>query len=299
MSIEIKEISLNRRDVEARLAKVGDYVKMDYLTACLKRNMDFDTKKFVLVKLAEIYESRKMFLEAGKMIKTAADINTTFDGKIKDFVKSAELFIKAGRYDEGDVSFAKALAIANEKQKQEIKASKKKFVMSQAKDYLTKDKRSHALIAYEKLVTLDLAPSEKAEAQKVLLNLYQKLGKVREFGILRDAVKMGGAQPFQPPAKAVSQTGQTGQKSFLMIQQERRDRNAAMESKQIIRQSDRIPSRVPQRAQAPQAPARMRSFAEIQAERKQRNASIESKNTGSPARKSDRLFSDNELKDLS
>lgn len=206
MSIDIKEMTLNRRDVDAKLASVGDYVKMDYLQACLRKNMDFDTKKFVLIKLAEIYESRRMFLEAGKLIRNAADINTTFDGKIKDFVKSAELFIKASRYDESDVSFGKAIAIANERQKQEIKASKKQFIKNHAQEYLKRDKRKLAMDAYEKLVTLDLTPSEKADAQKVLLDLYQKLGKVREYGILRDAIKNPSSriQPQQSQDKKES-----------------------------------------------------------------------------------------------
>jgi len=181
--------SVTRREIEAKLAIVGDYVKMDYLQACLKKNMDFDTKKFVLIRLAETYEGRRMFLEAGKLIRNAADINTTFDGKIRDFVKSAELFVKAGSYDQSDISFGKAMAMASEKQKQDIKAFKKEFYKKQALEYFKRDKRKHAMDSYEKLLTLDLDASEKNEAQRILLDLYQKLGKVREYGILRDSIK--------------------------------------------------------------------------------------------------------------
>jgi len=45
-------MSLTRRDIEAKLSSVGDYVKMDFLQQCLKKNIDFDTKRFVMVKLA-------------------------------------------------------------------------------------------------------------------------------------------------------------------------------------------------------------------------------------------------------
>jgi len=193
--------SVTRREIEAKLANVGDYVKMDYLQACLKKNMDFDTKKFVLLTLAQVYEGRRMFLEAGKLIRNAADINTTFDGKIRDFVKSGELFVRAARYDEADVSFAKALAMATEKQKQDIKASKKNFIKAQAQDLLKRDKRKLALDAYEKLLTTDLSATEKADTQRVLLDLYQKLGKVREYGLLRDAIKNPASRVQPLPSK--------------------------------------------------------------------------------------------------
>ena len=82
----INRESVTRKEMEAKLANSGDYVKMDYLQRCLKMQLDFDTKKFALVKLAGVYESRKMFLEAGRMMRNAADINATADSKFNDFI---------------------------------------------------------------------------------------------------------------------------------------------------------------------------------------------------------------------
>lgn len=170
-----------RREVEEKISKVGDYVKMDYLSSCLKKNLDFDTKKFVLIKLSSIYESRGMYAEAAKLMRTAADINTTFDGKIGDFSKSAELFIKAGTFDEADVSFNKAIALGNQMQKANLKEARKKLYKAQALEYISKDRRTQAMKTYEKILAFDMSPSEKKEIQDTLLKLYEKLGKVREF----------------------------------------------------------------------------------------------------------------------
>lgn len=170
-----------RREVEAKLAKVGDYVKMDYLANCLKMNLDFDTRKYVLTTLSKIYESRSMFSEAAKLMRWSADINTTYDGKINDFMSSVELYIKAGAFDESDVSFNKALVLANQNQKNEVKNKRKLMYAAQAKEYIRKDRRKHAMETYEKLLTLDLGPNEKRDVQNVLLGLYEKLGKVRDF----------------------------------------------------------------------------------------------------------------------
>ena len=175
----------NRTEIEERLKKMGDYAKMDYLQRCLKQQLDFDTRKFALLKLAEIYENKKMFLEAGKMMDAAANINTTFQGKIKDFLKSAELFVKGGDFDKADITFDKAIACGNTRDREEIKRKKKEFYNVQAEFYFNKDKRKNALLAYEKFLTLDLQEAEKRTAQERLLYLYEKLGKIRDYYSLK------------------------------------------------------------------------------------------------------------------
>jgi len=177
--------SVSRIEIEEKLKNVGDYVKIDYLSQCLKKNLDFDTKRFVLLKLGEIYEQKKMFAEAGKMMRSAAEIATTYESKMNDFMKSAELFVKAGNFDESDSSFNKAVAYASGMQKDRLKNRRKEAYKAQAKEFVAKDKRKHAMDAYEKLLTMELSPEEKKEAQSNLLVLYEKLGKVKEFYALK------------------------------------------------------------------------------------------------------------------
>lgn len=177
---------VTRREIEESLPKMGDYVKIDYLGQCLKKNLDFDTKKYVLNNLAKLYEARGMHAEAARLMANAADINATFLSKMNDFSKSMELFIKAGKYDEADIAFTKSLACANtENERFALKIKRKELIKTQAKDYLNKDKRRNAAEAYEKLLSVDLTAMEKQEAQKTLLNLYEKLGMIREFYSLK------------------------------------------------------------------------------------------------------------------
>ena len=81
----------NRHEIEARLSTMGDYVKMEYLNDCLKKITDFETRRFVMIRLADIYEAKKMFLEAGKLFRKIAEINTSTSNKISDFTKSGGL----------------------------------------------------------------------------------------------------------------------------------------------------------------------------------------------------------------
>jgi tetratricopeptide (TPR) repeat protein len=180
-----KAKTITRREVEDKLKTIGDYVKMDFLSQCLKMQIDFDTKKFCLLKLAEIYEARRMFSEAARMMRNAAEINTTYDGKMSDFMKSCTLFIKGGNFDEADVSFTKALGSATDLQKGRLKAARKEAYKAQAREFLARDRRSHAIEAYERLVNFELAPEEKREAQTTLLGLYEKLGKVKDYYALK------------------------------------------------------------------------------------------------------------------
>lgn len=184
--MQVKET--NRKEIETRLSSMGDYVKIDYLSSCLKNDIDFDTRKFVLLKLAILYEGRGMFAEAGKLMNSAAEINTTFQNKITDYLKSAELFIKAGQFDDAETTFSKALACGNERQKFDIKAKRKELYKSQGKVYLNKDKRNHAMQAYERMLTFDLNAEEKREVQSTLLHLYEKLGKIREYYSLKNSM---------------------------------------------------------------------------------------------------------------
>lgn len=176
-----KEEALSKRNIEEKLKNVGDYVKMDFLQQCLKRQLDFDTRRFVLITLAKVYESKKMYLEAGKLTRNAADINTTYEAKMNDFLKSTELFIKAGNFDEADISTTKAFAVANDRQKVEIKIRIREAYKLQANELLKKDKRKQAMESYEKLLRLDLNPGEKKDVQKTLLELYEKLGKIQDY----------------------------------------------------------------------------------------------------------------------
>ena len=181
-----KEIS--RREVEEKIAGMGDFVKMHFLNGCLKRQIDFDTRRFVLLKLGELYEERRMFLEAGKMIANAAPINPIEKGKVADLMKATEMLIKGGNFDDADITFDRAAAYCNEQQKWEIKQKRIELFKKQADEYIKKDKRQNALDAYEKLLSFNLTQDERKDAQKTLLDLYSKLGRIREYYNLRSTI---------------------------------------------------------------------------------------------------------------
>ncbi len=103
-------------------------------------------------------------------------------------MRAVELNIKAGDYAESDRIFAQALALGNTQEKFEIKMHRKNYYLKQGKELVSKDKRNNAKLIYEKLLTLELAMNEKKEAQNVLLELYKRLGNIRDYYNLKGKI---------------------------------------------------------------------------------------------------------------
>ena len=190
-------IEKTRSEIEAKLKTMGEYVKMSYLQRAAKSQLDFDTRKFVLLELARVYEQKHMYLDAGKTIKSAAEITTTFREKMMQFMKAVEFHVKGNDFNEAERIFSQALALGNDREKYEMKQQFKQFHFLQAQDYIRQDRRSNAKMLYQKMLSLDLNAQEKLEVQNQLLMLYLKLGNTREYHQLKD--KMNGGMGLLLP----------------------------------------------------------------------------------------------------
>lgn len=181
----VKEES--KYDIEKKLESMGDYVKMSYLQGCLKKRLDFDTKKFVVIKLAGIYESRRMHIDAAKLYKSASEINISVNGKVNDLLKACQLFIEGGNFIEADVCFSRALGNSKEIEKNRVRESVMNMYKTQAKIFLSRGKRKKAMDAYQKVWDdFNLDPREREEIGASLLDLYGSLGKIREYSQLKE-----------------------------------------------------------------------------------------------------------------
>jgi len=98
------------------------------------------------------------------------------------------MLIKGGSFDDADITFDRAAAYCTEQQKWEIKQKRIELFKKQADEYIKKDKRQNALDAYEKLLSFNLTQDERKDAQKTLLDLYSKLGRIREYYNLRSTI---------------------------------------------------------------------------------------------------------------
>lgn len=172
---------LSKSDVEVQIEGKGDYVQIDILDNLLKNKLHRDTKKFIYLKLIEIYKRKKMFNSVAKVYEGIAIISIAFSEQIKNNLKATEYYIKAGFFDKADYSMKKALNDANSVERNEINFSVKDFYKKQAEEYEKSLKRNSASKIYEKLLEMSITDQERKEIKEKLIELYEKLGKLKEF----------------------------------------------------------------------------------------------------------------------
>jgi len=172
---------LSKENIEEKISGKGDFVQMDYLSGLIKKKLPRETKQFIYLKLAMIYERRGMLADSARMHEGLAIISIAFSEKIKHYVKATELYIKAGGFDNADYALKKALSEANATQRTEIYFAVKEFYKRQAEAYERELRRNNAVRIYEKLLEMKISEVERKEIKEKLMNLYEKVGRLKEF----------------------------------------------------------------------------------------------------------------------
>jgi tetratricopeptide (TPR) repeat protein len=172
---------MGKMDIEQALHGKGDFVQIDYLTRLLKESIPMEKKKFVFLKLGELYEKKRMMVEAARMYNNAALIAVTFTDKIKNHVKEAELYIKGGDFIMADEATKKAIKEATGKEKDNISNTVKEFYKLQGMVYEKENRRSQAIKIYEKFLQMNITESERQEIKDKLMKLYEQTGKLKEY----------------------------------------------------------------------------------------------------------------------
>ena len=182
------KVGMQKHEIEQELEGRGSFIQIDYLNQFLKEPLTMDMKKFVYLKLAGLYEKINMLVEAARMYDNAGIISIAFTEKVKHYMKETELYIRADSFDRADEAMRKAMNQANTMEKQDIYFAIKDFYRRQAEAYEKEMKRNHALRIYEKLLEMKISDMERKEIKEKLLNLYEKLGKRREYLFLEKSL---------------------------------------------------------------------------------------------------------------
>ena len=176
---------MSKAEIEKELLDKGEFVQIDHLTVFLKEDLPTDIKKFVMLKVAELYEKKYMYREAAKIFNNLSILSIPFAEKIKNHVKEVELYIKSGDFREADSATQKAMNQANNFEKNDIMFSIKQFYKRQAEACEKDMRRSNATKMYEKLLDLSVTEAERKQVRAKLMELYEKLGKFREYNAFK------------------------------------------------------------------------------------------------------------------
>ena len=176
---------ITKSEVEKAIEGHGNFVKIDKLNRFLREAQSTDVKRFVFLKLAEVYEKTNMPQESAKMYENIAINSITFKDKIKYLVKGTEMQVKAGNFHDADDYLKKALGQANSSQKEGILSEVKEFYKKQGELYEKENKRGQAMRVYEHLAGMRLSDVERFKVKEKLLELYDKTGSIRKFKLLK------------------------------------------------------------------------------------------------------------------
>lgn len=179
--------NMRKPDVENFLEGKGDFVAIDHLTRYLKLMPPIDMRKFAHLKLAEVYLKKEMYPSAAEAFKNAALNSVTFKEKQENFLKEAKALIMALKLDESDKALKKALDESNlSSEKEKIYSEIINFYKEQMEILEKKDKPSNLVKLYEKFMKLKISGPEKEEIKEKLLKLYERLGRTKDYQILKD-----------------------------------------------------------------------------------------------------------------
>jgi len=180
---------MTKSEIEKDLQGKGNFVQIDHLNRFLKEHhLSIDTRKFIFLKLASLYEGSKLFGEAAKMYENAAGMSLTFAEKIKHYMVETDMYVKLGAFDRIDQAVKKALSEANSKEREDIQVSLKQMFKAQAAALESEMKRNHAVKFYERILDMKLSDQERRESKEKLLDLYKKTGKLHEALVLEKSL---------------------------------------------------------------------------------------------------------------
>lgn len=175
---------MHKDEVETALKNKGEFVQIDWLTRYLKLMPPIEMRKYAYLKLAQIYEAKKLFSDAARMYRNMALNSKGIKDKIENLNKETEAWIKAGDFFEADKSLKAAMEESTFKERDIIYANVLKLYKSSAEMLEKEMKRNQASKYYEKLLNMNVPENEKEFIKTKLAEIYSKLGKVRDMAFI-------------------------------------------------------------------------------------------------------------------
>lgn len=174
-----KELTLE--DVKKEIDKKGEYVQIERLNKILGQKTSQNVKKFAFMRLAEIYEKKIMYSDAAVMCHNLSMYSSDSAERNRYHMKEAELYLKAGKPEMAEETMKKAMCKANPREIASIIDTMKELYKAQAIVCEKNKRKSQALEIYDKILRMDISDMEKRDIKKKMLELYDGLGRVRDY----------------------------------------------------------------------------------------------------------------------
>lgn len=184
MGIPVREHTIEQ--IESRLESMNTALnKINYLESAISvAGFGIEIKKFLWNKLSDLYSERKMYERAAKAMANKAALEVSSRDKIDSYVSSAELYSIAGKVEDADNMFLKAIRDVAAHDKAKVVLARKNIYLKMASELESKGRKASAVKFYEKLLKMSLENFEKDKIKNKLIETYKSLGMFREIKLL-------------------------------------------------------------------------------------------------------------------
>jgi len=181
MEISIKD--KNAKEIDDQLSEINtDLNKIYFLEGLLKNpKPSLEYKRYILEKISELNEGRKVYERAARYMLQKATIEITSKDKMESYLKAAELYATAGKIEDSEQMFFRAKRECRPEEQGRIELAKKNIFISFAEELERKGKKASASKFYEHLLKIRLEEPEKQMIKEKLISIYKALGLFREI----------------------------------------------------------------------------------------------------------------------
>ncbi|MEM1577861.1 MAG: hypothetical protein QXM27_02540 [Candidatus Pacearchaeota archaeon] len=163
---------LTKEDIISQIKNfISDEKRIEFLERILPKQTDKETRKFILLTLANLYEKKQMFNSALTYYTQLSSLLVKFKEQQEIFLKIAKLYVKIFNFSAAEDYLKKAIAASNKSEEERIRQEYIKFCLDEAADYEKKKKILKAIKIYEYLASRDI---NKIDMLRKIAYLYEK-----------------------------------------------------------------------------------------------------------------------------
>ena len=172
-----------RDEIESELRKMPSFSKVSFLDGILKSDATIDVKRFVYLKLAQVYGDIGMNKEASRNIHKAAEKAMNLNDKAEILKAEIEFLIKSEDYEGVSDVFRRIVNLGGDSGATKVMI--KEMFNAKARQMMDKGNKNKAVDAYEKMLGYVSEAEDEIMIKEILLTLYRDTGKIQDYNLLK------------------------------------------------------------------------------------------------------------------
>jgi len=180
-------MEITQKFIEEKLKTfISEEKRIEWLEKISEQIIDKELKKFCYLKIAELYEKKRMLSSAINYYVLASSLIEKYRENIGVMLKISQLYVKSLNFQYAEDFLRKALSYASTREREEIEKKFFNFFIEEAKTYEEKKRFSKAVQFYKYLADKGI---NRIEMLNKIAELYDKAALPLEASKIRSQIK--------------------------------------------------------------------------------------------------------------